>query len=63
MESLYYKRKCEQFLTEIDTIINAKMSFKGSQIIYELDVASRELRLLKDHYFLMEKLMRKEVML
>jgi len=37
------------------------MSHKGNQIIYELDVTSRELRSLKDHYYLMEKYMREEV--
>ena len=37
------------------------MSAKGNQIIYELDVTNRELRSLKDHYYLMEKYMREEI--
>ena len=61
MEALYYRSKCEQFLTNVDVIVNAKMSHKGNHIIYELDVTNRELRSLKDHYYLMEKYMRDEI--
>ena len=61
MEIIYYRQKCEQFLTNIDVIVNAKMSQKGNHMIYELDVTNRELRNLKDHYFLMEDFMRKEL--
>ena len=61
MESVYYRSKCEQFLTNVDVIVNAKMSHKGNHIIYELDVTNRELRSLKDHYYLMEKYMREEL--
>ena len=60
MEALYFRTKCEQFLTNVDSIINAKLSHKGNQIIYELDVTSRELRNLKDHYYLMEKFTKQE---
>lgn len=42
-------------------IVNAKMSAKGNSMIYELDVTNRELRTLKDHYYLMEKFMRDEI--
>ena len=54
MEVIYYRSKCEQFLRNIDVIVNAKMSAKGNSMIYELDVTNRELRTLKDHYYLME---------
>ena len=37
------------------------MSAKGNSMIYELDVTNRELRTLKDHYYLMEKFMRDEI--
>lgn len=57
----YYKRKCESFVNEIDKIINAKMTEKGKKIIYELDVTHRELRMLKDNYYLMEKMLREEI--
>ena len=37
------------------------MSHKGNHIIYELDVTNRELRSLKDHYYLMERYMKEEI--
>lgn len=48
-------------MKNIDVIVNAKMSAKGNSMIYELDVTNRELRTLKDHYYLMEKFMRDEI--
>ena len=33
----------------------------GSAIIYELDITHRELRMLKDNYFLMKKIMKEEI--
>jgi hypothetical protein len=61
MEAVYYRTKCEQFLANVDVIVNAKMSHKGNHIIYELDVTNRELRTLKDHYYLMERELRAEI--
>ena len=61
MEIVYYRSKCEQFLRNIDVIVNTKMSAKGNAMIYELDVTSRELRSLKDHYYLMERFMQEEI--
>ena len=61
MEVVYYRSKCEQFLRNIDVIVNTKMSAKGNQMVYELDVTNRELRSLKDHYYLMETYMREEI--
>jgi hypothetical protein len=61
MEVSYYRAKCEQFLTNIDAIINCKMTSQGNQMIYELDVTSRELSTLKDHYYLMERNIREEI--
>lgn len=60
-EALYYRLKCEQFLGDIDKLVNSKISQKGSQLLYELDVAQRELRVLKDNYRLMEKMMNQEL--
>lgn len=48
-------------MNEIDKIINAKMTEKGASIIYELDITHRELRMLKDNYYLMERMMREEI--
>ena len=61
MEVVYYRAKCEQFLKNIDVIVDSKMSAKGNAMIYELDVTNRELRTLKDHYYLMERFMRDEI--
>ena len=60
-QCLYYRRKCDSFLTDIDKLINAKLTQKGNQIIYELDIANRELRVLKDSFYLMERLLRQEI--
>ena len=57
----YYQNKCTRFVKEIDKMINSKMTEKGNQIIYELDVANRELRMLKDNFFLMEQMMREGI--
>jgi len=48
-------------MREIDKLIHAKLTLKGSQLVYQLDVTSRELRMLKDNFFLMEGLMHKEM--
>ena len=61
MEIIYFRSKCEQFLRNIDMIVNTKMSAKGNQMIYELDVTNRELRSLKDHYYQMGDFLREEI--
>ena len=48
-------------MKNIDVIVDSKMSAKGNAMIYELDVTNRELRTLKDHYYLMEGYMREEI--
>jgi hypothetical protein len=48
-------------LGDIDKLVNAKISQKGSQLIYELDVSSRELRVLRDNYNLMHSMMMEEL--
>ena len=60
-QAVYYRRKCEQFLGDIDKLVNSKISQKGSQLIYELDVSSRELRVLRDNYRLMQTMMMEEL--
>ena len=37
------------------------MTEKGNQLIYELDSSNRQLRMLKDNFYLMEKRMREEI--
>jgi len=48
-------------LGDIDKLVNSKISQKGSQLIYELDVSSRELRVLRDNYRLMQTMMMEEL--
>ena len=40
---------------EMLKIVNARVFSKGNNLIYELDVINRQLRLLKDHIFMLEK--------
>jgi hypothetical protein len=45
----------------MDKLINSKMYEKGNQLIYELDVVSRQLRLLKDNVFKLESELREKI--
>ena len=45
----------------MDKLVSAKLSQRGTQIIYELDVSNRELRTMKDNFFMMERMMRQEL--
>ena len=45
----------------MDKLVGAKLSQRGNQIIYELDLASRELRTVKDNVYIMERRMRQEL--
>jgi hypothetical protein len=60
-QAAYYKHKCEHLLRDLDKLVSAKLSQRGSQIVYELDLSSRELRLMKDSVFAMERMMRGEL--
>ena len=40
---------------EMNKIVNARVFSRGNNLIYELDITARQLRMLKDHIFLMEK--------
>lgn len=39
----------------LDKLINSKMYEKGNLMIYELDNVNRQLKLFKDHVFILEK--------
>jgi hypothetical protein len=39
----------------MNKIINTKVFSRGNNLIYELDMTTRQLRLLKDNIFLLEK--------
>jgi hypothetical protein len=57
----YYRHKCEHFLQHSDRMVSAKLMQRGSQLLYDLDLTSRELRTLKDNIHVMERMMRTEV--
>lgn len=40
---------------EMNKIVNTKVFSRGNNLIYELDMTSRQLRLIKDNIFLLEK--------
>lgn len=42
-------------------MVSAKLMQRGSQLLYDLDLTSRELRTLKDNIHVMERMMRAEV--
>ena len=39
----------------MNKIVNTKVFSRGNNLIYELDMTNRQLRLLKDNIFLLEK--------
>ncbi|CDW83349.1 UNKNOWN [Stylonychia lemnae] len=45
----------------LDKLINSKMYEKGNQLIYELDLVNRQLRLFKDNIFAMERELRSNI--
>ncbi len=57
----YYRHKCEHFLQHSDRMVSAKLMQRGSQLLYDLDLTSRELRTLKDNIHVMERMMRTEL--
>lgn len=40
---------------EMNKIVNTKVFSRGNNLIYELDMTNRQLRMLKDNIFLLEK--------
>ncbi len=42
-------------------MVSAKLMQRGSQLLYDLDLTSRELRTLKDNIHMMERMMRTEL--
>lgn len=49
------EEKLKHAKKELDKIINTKVFSRGSQLIYELDMTTRQLRLMKDNVFTLEK--------
>ena len=49
------EEKLKHAKKELDKIIRTKVFSKGNQLVYELDISTRQLRLIKDNIFEMEK--------
>lgn len=49
------EHKLSQGKSELDKIIRTKVFSRGKQLVYELDLSARQLRLLKENVFQMEK--------
>lgn len=52
---LNLENKLKTAKSEMNKVINTKVFSRGNALIYELDMTSRQLRLVKDHIFLLEK--------
>ena len=48
---------------ELNKIVNTKVFSRGNNLIYELDMSNRQLRLMKDNIFLQEKDLTEEIRL
>lgn len=49
------EEKLKHAKTQLDKIINTKVFARGNQMIFELDMSSRQLRMMKDNVFTLEK--------
>ena len=55
MQLLNMESKLKQAKLEMNKIINTKVFSRGNNLVYELDLTTRQLRLIKDNIFLLEK--------
>ena len=60
---LNLEHKLRHAKEELNKIINTKVFSRGNNLIYELDVQSRQLRLMKDNVFSMEKGLKEKIRL
>lgn len=55
MQLLNLENKLKHAKEELNKIINTKVFSRGNNLIYELDMSSRQLRMMKDNVFGLEK--------
>ena len=55
MQLLNLENKLKHAKEELNKIINTKVFSRGNNLIYELDMSTRQLRLMKDNVFGLEK--------
>lgn len=63
MQLLNLERKLQQAKTELNKIVNTKVFSRGNNLIYELDMTNRQMRLLKDNIFLLENRLTEKIKL
>jgi predicted deacetylase len=60
---LNLEHKLKHAKEELNKIINTKVFSRGNNLIYELDMSTRQLRLLKDNVFSLEKGLKEKIRL
>lgn len=63
MHLLNLENKLKHAKEEINKIINTKVFSRGNNLIYELDMSTRQLRLMKDNVFGVEKNLKEKIRL
>lgn len=60
---LNLENKLKQAKDELNRIVNTRVFARGNQLIYELDHTNRQLRLVKDNVYLLEKNLKEQIRL
>ena len=63
MQLLNLENKLKHAKEELNKIINTKVFSRGNNLIYELDMSTRQLRLMKDNVFGLEKTLKETMRL
>jgi len=63
MQLLNLEGKLKHAKGELQKIVNTKVFARGNNLIYELDRSTRQLRLMKDGVFVLEKGLRESIRL
>ena len=63
MQLLNLENKLRHAKEELNKIINTKVFSRGNNLIYELDMSTRQLRLMKDNVFGLEKTLKETMRL
>lgn len=63
MQLLNLEGKLQQAKVELNKVINTKVFSRGNNLIYELDMTNRQMRMLKDNFFLLENKLSEKIRL
>lgn len=63
MQLMNLENKLKHAKEELNKIINTKVFARGNNLIYELDLSTRQLRMMKDNVFSLEKSLKEKVRL